>query len=97
MAEAGETTKPPVSFRIGRQLDQEKIDVLTKRVDVSMSINKWAAFELLCLIIYCIQELVASNTLLRSNADRNGKDTHDIVLYFQVSLLHYSFHILANG
>ncbi|CAM9150547.1 unnamed protein product, partial [Ectocarpus fasciculatus] len=44
-----------------RQLDQEKIDILTKRVD----------------------ELVASNTLLRSNADRNGKDTHDIVLYFQ--------------
>lgn len=60
-AEPDEVQKPPVSYRIGRQLDQEKIDVLTKRVE----------------------ELVGSNTVLRANADRNGKDTHDIVLYFQ--------------
>lgn len=26
--------KPPVSFLIGRQLDQEKIDYLTKRLEV---------------------------------------------------------------
>lgn len=38
MAEAAEATKPPVSFRIGRQLDQEKIDVLTKRVDVRIDV-----------------------------------------------------------
>jgi hypothetical protein len=28
------TPRPPVSVMIGRQLDQEKIDVLSKRVEV---------------------------------------------------------------
>lgn len=49
------------SFQISRQLDQEKIDDLTRRV----------------------QQLTASNDELRKVAERNEKDTHDIVLYFQ--------------
>jgi hypothetical protein len=38
-AEPDEVQKPPVSYRIGRQLDQEKIDVLTKRVEVRLNIK----------------------------------------------------------
>mmetsp|Transcript_2044 Transcript_2044/g.2009 ORF Transcript_2044/g.2009 Transcript_2044/m.2009 type:complete len:531 (-) Transcript_2044:42-1634(-) len=53
--------RPPVSVLIGRQLDQEKIDVLSKRVET----------------------LISSNNGLRMSAERNEKDTHDIVLYFQ--------------
>ena len=30
---------PPVSFQISRQMDQEKIDFLSKRVEVSKSIK----------------------------------------------------------
>lgn len=52
---------PPPSFVIGRQLDKEKIDQLTKR----------------------LQNLVLNNQGLRTSADKNEKDTHDIVLYFQ--------------
>lgn len=54
--------RPPPSVSIGRQLDKEKIDVLSKRVE----------------------NLVSSNNSLRTTAERNEKDTHDIVLYFQV-------------
>jgi hypothetical protein len=57
----GKTPRPPVSVMIGRQLDQEKIDVLSKRVE----------------------GLIDSNTGLRTSAERNEKDTHDIVIYFQ--------------
>jgi len=57
-----ESPRAPVSVMIARQLDQEKIDVLSKRVEA----------------------LIASNTGLRTSAERNEKDTHDIVLYFQV-------------
>jgi len=34
MAETDKTTVPPVSFQISRQMDQEKIDFLSKRVEV---------------------------------------------------------------
>ena len=57
----GKSPRPPVSVMIGRQLDQEKIDVLSKRVE----------------------GLIDSNTGLRTSAERNEKDTHDIVIYFQ--------------
>ena len=57
----GKTPRPPISVMIGRQLDQEKIDVLSKRVE----------------------GLIDSNTGLRTSAERNEKDTHDIVIYFQ--------------
>ena len=33
----GETIKPPASFLISRQLDQEKIDFLTKRIEANFS------------------------------------------------------------
>ena len=53
--------KPPAAFKISRQLDQEKIEFLDKRIN----------------------ELLKSNNELRSSSNRNEKDTHDIVLYFQ--------------
>lgn len=62
-ANMAEKTSPraPASVSIGRQLDKEKINVLTKR----------------------IESLLSSNNSLRQSAERNEKDTHDIVLYFQ--------------
>lgn len=57
----GKTPRPPVSVMIGRQLDQEKIDTLSRRVE----------------------GLIDSNSTLRTSAERNEKDTHDIVIYFQ--------------
>lgn len=61
MADQNEKEKVPTSFIISRQLDQEKIGFLTKRID----------------------DLLKSNSSLRSNSNKNEKDTHDIVLYFQ--------------
>eukprot|EP01041_Mallomonas_annulata_P003762 gene3762-7465_t len=61
MAELDKAPIPPLSYQISRQMDQEKIDFLTKR----------------------IEELLGINNGLRTNAERNEKDTHDIVLYYQ--------------
>jgi predicted RNase H-like nuclease (RuvC/YqgF family) len=46
---------------VPRQLDQEKIDYLTRRVE----------------------ELLNSNSTLRTSNSKNEKDTHDVVIYFQ--------------
>lgn len=40
MADAGaDTTKQPAAYKISRQLDQEKIDFLSKRVDELLASN----------------------------------------------------------
>jgi uncharacterized integral membrane protein len=71
---------PPASFHLSRQLDQERIDYLTKRVDELLTSNNslrssssknGKRFIHICVILFIIDIIIIE------------KDTHDIVLYFQ--------------
>ena len=81
MEAAAAADKPPAAFVISRQLDQERIQGLTLRVQVLQVVAlflRWHSQN-----YYKYKELVKSNNALRLSSGQNEKDTHDIVLYFQ--------------